>query len=305
MKKLLCFAICILVMLQMVACGDTVAAESSSAAESFTDSLGTTTPILESEPTETSPTVGAEPKIVVGETAFTVDEINKQLRQAMSVMVYFSGANKLSEFLDSPFYNYWNASLVDFIEYDLYYRPYQETSPFITPAVILYERNIKPQENSGRIGWGFTLTKQGIQSYVSYHGGDLDPSYYVETYGDSYIGRYTMDLGNVTKPTFETVTEDWTDSVRSEVCLYMDENVYDMPKGKYQIYVKGFWESDTDSEIFFEYENGDVYHGSYNFVHYPQKDTIANVDHVEPQDYTAVELEHYKETAAFYMEYEV
>ena len=57
-----------------------------------------------------------------------------------------------------------------------------------------------------------------------------------------------------------------------------------MSPGKYNVYIQGFSESDDDTDIYFENEDGDIYRGLYYFIHNVSKHTEswpADLNHVE------------------------
>lgn len=66
-----------------------------------------------------------------------------------------------------------------------------------------------------------------------------------------------------------------------------DENLNQgLPEGNYTVYVQKFFESDKDTSILFEYENGDIYMGDYYFIHEVSGENPADLNKVELYEYS-------------------
>jgi len=96
--------------------------------------------------------------------------------------------------------------------------------------------------------------------------------------------------------------------------LYIEDSTEDvfegkpLPNGKYFIYVQGFSESDLDTRVFFEHEDGKVYWGRYLFVHDNDGKRSADLHKVELDEYYADDgfqlmLERIRQNSALSFEY--
>ncbi|MBR4016486.1 MAG: hypothetical protein IKK11_01560, partial [Oscillospiraceae bacterium] len=249
-------------------------------------------------------------KITVNNKVFSINEINNGIRDVFNTQLYYYPDGLLNQFAYKQ------------IEYDLYFSSRQVT-PLSFPLVYIFVTNVEhplSTEQSPRLyRFGVCMTEYGLQSYFYESGaffispqekwGTCPPE------GTKYLGHYSMDLSRITQPIHEEMTDQWKQGVETSVRLYMDNNNFyredskNLQEGKYNVYIQGFSQSDVDSTIIFEHENGQVYQGRYYFVHEVAEGKPADLNHVERiEDVDAAYIEYLdklKKNAAFHMVYDV
>ncbi len=256
-----------------------------------TDIVSTAGVIAQPEVTEP----GTANSVKVGGRTFSVEEINAGIRDTLNNLWYLYGDDSTSEYISS------NKDLLlgKDIEYNLYLHLgpgyasssgiYDEASPKSLYIVIT---NIKPlsstEEKPLLYTFALHITEGGVQSDF-YTENKLPPEsandgYYQGHDEMIYLGHYTMRIDEVTKPQYEEMDSKWVESVTRSIKLYMDAHGGGFEPGNYHVYVKKFFKGDTDSIIFFEHENGNIYSAFYYFVH-ETGDYEADLNHLELDEY--------------------
>ena len=225
---------------------------------------------------------GQQKPILVNGRLFSVDEINAGIKDTFNCVLYLHGENSTSNWIDSN----RNIILNKDVEYELFLIVDPEAkgrSHTNQSLLILVIKNFfhpfTPDGKPRVYVMGIRINEWGVQStFHTYWGSILEEAleYYKEN--GLYLGSYIMRIDEIVKPNFEIMDSEWEDCVERELRLYMDENpktfkdggnvmVGTLDSGKYTVYVERFFESDIDSYIIFEHENGDIYRGFYYFIH--------------------------------------
>ena len=247
--------------------------------------------------------------ITVNNRTLSIEEINNGIKNVFNTQLYYHPNGHLYQFVSNQ------------IEYDLYFSSKQVTSLSL-PLIYIFVTNIEhplSSEQSPRLyRFGVCVNEYGLQSYFYEGGAPVSPQENWGTCppeGTMYLGHYSMDLNQNTQPIHEKMTDQWKQRAEAAIRIYMDKNDFssvdaeNLQAGKYNVYIQGFSESDVDSTIIFEHENGQVYLGRYYFVHYIVETAAADLNHVELMENIDTEFMDYldklKMNAAFSMEYVV
>lgn len=258
---------------------------------------------IDAESSETSPCLE---KITVDNRTFSVEEINNGIRNVFNTVLYYHTNGQLHQFVNKP------------IEYELYFSSKQETSfPQVHIIITNAEHPLSSVQLPKLYKFGVRLTEYGLQSDFceqSYVEPQEDWSVYL-TDQTVYLGHYSMDASQITQPMHEEVSDQWKQHAEAAIRLYMNkkdfysEDSKNLQEGKYNIYIQGFSESDVDSTIIFEHENGQMYLGQYYFVHDIAEEKAADLNHVElikDIDAECMEyLDKLKQNAALHIVHEV
>jgi len=227
------------------------------------------TPQIETTLSSESELIGAN-LVAVNGRSFSIEEINAGIKDTFNCVLYHHGYRTGDNYLIS------NPDLIlrKDVEYDLYFESnYQNGIYTFSPTPNLHllitnmEDPLSTEENPLRYMFSIGITEWGMRSCFSSLG-CLSTEQAQELKNDRYIflGHYTMHIDEIEKPPFEDMDAEWSENVESAIRLYMGEGKYFEP-GSYHVYMQRFFESDADSIIIFEHENGDIYIGSYYFVH--------------------------------------
>ena len=250
--------------------------------------------------------------ITVNETVFTVEQINDGIKEVFNKQLYYNGA-----YVDSDIINNKKLVLNKTLTYELFFAPSGAYGPAkIYFAITNVEHPLSTPSESFLYEFGIDITELGLCSEFSYIGRVLQGQNYNFVKENTVsLGSHSLTITSVEEPKIEQMSEEWKTKAEKAIRLYMDENDFcsnkeeNLPSGKYTVYVEGFRESDTNSVIVFENENGVVYSGYYYFVHHVS-DNAADLNHVEPignSDDTeiAAYLDALRSTHALKMEYRV
>lgn len=235
-----------------------------------------------------------EKSITVNGRVFTVEEIKEGIGKTLNNILYYS--NNLI-WLDKESILHKN------LEYDLFYIPSiydgTEKADYFHGLICLVITNVLNPYPSGSdpqlCVYGIGIKKWGLQSDFFYGGRtEKEKPYFLPTSGDFgetavFLGSHSIRIDEIKTPKHEQMDDTWKESVKKEVQLYMDNSdtladITFMSPGKYNVYIMGFFESDDDTYIYFENENGDIYRGLYYFIHNVSKHTEswpADLNHVE------------------------
>ena len=243
--------------------------------------------------------------VKVNNTNISVENINNEIMQVFNNALYYQPDGLFSQFRDTP------------VEYELYFVPDSDvvSLPKIYLIVTNKEHPLSDSQSSKRYKFGISLTENGLQS-------DFCEQSYVNVQSNwstsvpeeaIYLGHYTMQINKIVQPIYEEMSDSWKRNAETAIRFYMDKNDFyskkdkNLQPGKYKVYVRGFYESDADSVIVFEHENGSVYLGQYYFVHHIPDGIPANLNHVELVKNADSEFEEYlrrlKLTTVLHMEY--
>ena len=268
----------------------------------------TATNIVENttESTESSDVIdNSEPNI----NGITVEEILAQIPDVINNKLYYSGNYT---HIENMLLNK-NLILNKHLEFDLYsYCPtFDDRLPEVRIVFTNADYITSNYEDPQVYCVGICVTENGLQSIFTtgYH---IAAS---ENFG-TYLGSYSMCIEEIYTPTHEKMSDEWKENTANEIRIYMDENDFcsiaedNLEIGKYKVYVQGFSENDTDTHIFFEHENGNIYSGFYYFVHNNSGKSAADlnkVNLVENPDSEGFQIyyERVKQNAALTLEYEV
>ena len=253
--------------------------------------------------------------IEVNGKKLTVDEIITQIPTTINNMLYYSGNYSES---NNMFFNK-DLILNKQLNYKLYgYYPISSPNSNLDihlPEVRLVftdmEHPLSTEDNPKLYYITIKVTENGLQStfFSGYHISKT------ETPG-IFLGSYSLCIDEIVAPKHEVMSEEWKTNVEKALRLYMDENDFwayaedNLEIGNYKVYIKGFSANDTDTNIIFEHENGNVYEGFYYFVHHVSGERSADLNKVALIEWDNDEgfqayLERVKQNATFSMEYEV
>ena len=234
--------------------------------------------------------------IQVNGKTVSVEEINSGIKAVFCNNLYYYPEGHLKPFFNTT------------VEYELFFLENSKELSKIYMVVTNMEHP-KSTENSPRLYmFGISITEKGLQSDF-YAQGDISPQDTSFLEKMTCMGHHTMKIGEILPPTYETVSEEWKQRAERAIRLYMDNNDFysengrNLPAGKYNVYIKGFSESDVDSTIVFEHEDGSVRTGQYYFIHSIPAETPADLNHVALETIDTAYLDKLKENAAFHMEY--
>lgn len=257
---------------------------------------------------EPAPTVESVPLqyIDVNDKRVAIEDINAGIKAAFNNGLFYDPNGSLSVFLDTE------------VEYELYFTPRTEA---LLPRVYMIVTNMQyplsNEELPQLYRFGFLVTENGLPSdfYEQGHVSSQLDYHKCVPEGSTLLGHYTMHISQITKPVYAAVTEQWKARAEAAVRLYMDNNKFyseqekNLQPGNYKIYIQGFCESDWDSTIIFEHENGQIYLGQYYFVQDIISAHPADLNHVElVEDVTADFIEYIqkiKQNAVLYMEHSI
>lgn len=245
--------------------------------------------------------------VQVGDKCVSVEDINNGIRTVFINAMYYHTNGQFDPFLNKT------------MEYELFLDQSTDSVPF--PRIYLIITNIEhPLSNEEflkRYRFGVLLTEHGLQSDFYEQSVIHDRADWASTFPEqiSYLGQYTMQITEILPPAHEVMSSQWKQNAEAAIRLYMDENDFysvedeNLPAGKYSVYVRGFSESDINSTIIFEHENGQIYAGQFYFVHNVSGDSSADLNHVElvenvDADY-AEYLNRLKQHAALQISYSV
>lgn len=222
--------------------------------------------------------------------SFSLEEMNSQIENTFNNVLYLHGTILwLGDILNQN------------VKYDLYYEPNSKSGPeaFVNAPkiyLIIASPQINQKENKELV-IGIDVTEWGLRSGFSYQGLiSLDQTDdFVE--GMDFLGSFSMHIDKIIPPKYQTVDSDWQKKMKNAIQLYMDdENLNQgLPEGNYTVYVQKFFESDKDSSILFEHENGDIYIGDYYFIHEVSGENPADLNKVELYEYSDESFKKYVE----------
>lgn len=263
--------------------------------------------------TQNSPNIS----ITVGERTYSLNELNEEIEETFNTKLYYHGSCAESLYFTS------NASLIlgKPVEYDLYYASGNiasvDNNPIIYLVITNLEHPLSTEEVPLQYVFGIKVTEQGMQSdfYMQGHiPKEENGGYYKETY--KYLGNSSMCITEIVPPSHEVMSDEWKESVKASLRIYMDKNDFssikenNLPLGNYCVYIEGFSAADVDSKVIFEHEDGRIYRGEYYFVHHPDGKTAADLNKVELAEYLQESecrdyMKKLRQNAAFSMEYSV
>lgn len=257
------------------------------------------------QPEETE-TDAANP-VTVGGRTFSVEEINAGIRDTLNSLWYLHGDDSTSKYISQ------NKDLLfgKDIEYDLYY---SENIGFYPPMIHVVITNIlhplSTEEEPRSYTFALCITEGGVESDF-YTENSFSKEYAYEYFKEMiYLGHYTMRIDEVTKPQYEEMDSEWVESTKRGIQKYMDAN-FDkiLEPGNYYVYVKKFFKGDTDSIIFFEHGNGNIYSAYYLFVHstgegYPDLNRLELYEYANSESFKKY-FEKIKSDPAVSLEYSV
>ena len=234
-----------------------------------------------------------EKSITVNGRVFTVEEIKEGIGKTLNNILYYS--NNLI-WLDKELI------LHKKLEYDLFYVPSihdnTKNADFYHGMIYLVITNVLHPYPSGSdpqlCVYGIGIKRWGLQShffYASRTEKEKPDAFLIAEKRETaiFLGSHSIRIDEIKTPKHEQMDDTWKESVKKEVQLYMDNSVTladitFMSPGKYNVYIQGFSESDDDTDIYFENEDGDIYRGLYYFIHNVSKHTEswpADLNHVE------------------------
>lgn len=245
--------------------------------------------------------------ISVGEKTFSVQEINAGIQKAFRNDLYYNSG--------------WdNGCLSDkVLVYELYYN-HEPSSHGQKPIVFLIITNVEHPMSTEDIAYryifGIRVSEVGLQTSFFTQHKVTDTDHFGMIDEDAlYLGEHSISTKDIQQPEHEQMSDQWKQNAEAELCLYMDKNDFyqqaekNLQPGKYNVYIQGFSESDDHTRVIFEHENGQVYQGTYYFVHNVTGETPADLNHVEPMDDPNTAFMDYLNKvrihAAFSMEYVV
>jgi len=218
-------------------------------------------------------------EVIVGDRVFTVEEINAGIKDTFNCYFY------LHELYDLYMIDRKNMIGKD-IEYELFFIPTNYdglAAELFPPKIGLTITSFQYPELSedGRpqfYSFWINVTPKGLQSDFFYQG--FGPQKSSEYYSESrwvYLGSHTMLIGEIYKPQFEVMDEEWVKKADNSIRLFLDFAPTYWKPGKYHITVKGFFESDTKSIIVIESENGVIHQGFIYSVHSITGEHMASI----------------------------
>ncbi|MDR1735657.1 MAG: hypothetical protein LBR85_02150 [Oscillospiraceae bacterium] len=245
--------------------------------------------------------------ITIGETEFSVKDINKGIAEVFNSRLYYHGEDSESNYLT---YNK-NLVLHRDIEYELYVNTKENMVCFIITNQL---HPLSTEDNPLFYHFGVEITEKGLRSVFSTIAhGPREKGYMFYERDAVYHGSYVLRIDETNKPVHEKMSDEWIESRKAALGLYMEETReanmqdYAFKPGNYQIYVAGFNESDIDSVVIFEHESGLVYSGFCYFVHNSEPGLISlnKVELVKDltSRYFVKYLERVKSNPALSMEY--
>ena len=201
----------------------------------------------------------------------------------------------------------------------MYFSPTHDTSfPKVYIVTTNVEHPISTEQEFELCGFAIQLTEYGLQSYFYMQFPIAPQENYLDALpvGTVYLGHHSMKMSQITQPVHQKMSDRWKQHAETAIRLYMDKNNFyvvednkNLQTGKYNIYIQGFSESDVDSTIVFEHENGSIYVGQYYFVHSISGENPADLNHVELVEDTNADFIEYlhrlKRNAALCMQYSV
>ncbi len=309
MKRLLQVALCLVFLMMPSACSP-IGAEQNE--EVHVVNTARVTP----QPEETEPDVANS--VTVNGRTFSIEEINAGIKDTFNNRMYdteaYDYSNDDRDIVRNNLIVNKKLILHKDVEYDLYFDPenvgysFPEMTVYIVINNMLYPSST--EENPQVYAFGIRITEWGLQSdFILESFGPKKETY--EFYKDvTYLGRYTMRIDEIIKPQYEQMDSEWVESTKRNIRMYMDENMDEiLESGNYHVYVKKFFKGDTDSIIFFEHENGNIYRAYYYFVHYSAEGS-ADLNHLELVEYDESEsfkkyYEKIKSDPAVSLEYSV
>ena len=229
--------------------------------------------------------------ITVNDKTFSVEEINEGIKSTFNSVLYYHGDNDTSPYLTAN----KNLLLNKEIEYELYFEPNSKKgedafvfAPKIYFAITNVEHPLSTKENPQLYEFGIDITEKGLRSDFSYQSRISKGETYSFIKDETvYLGSHSFLIKEIEKPLYEQMNKEWVENAESAIRLYMDKNDFygdsqdNLAAGKYSVYVQSFFESDKDSTIVFENENGSIYVGEYYFVHNVSGGSPANLNRVE------------------------
>ena len=243
--------------------------------------------------------------VTVNDRSFALKDINDGVKVVFNnALYYFPQEYK-------PFLN-------QSIEYDLFFLRQTNDNSYSRIYIVItnMEHPLSNKQSPKLYRFGILITEKGMQSvfYEESYISSLKKCNTRVPEGADYLGHYTMHIDEIIQPTYEIMTDQWKHKAENAIRLYMDKNDFysgsdkNLPIGKYNVYIQGFSESDTDSRIVFEHENGQIYLGQYYFVH-DISNTTADLNHVELLECDSADYAEYlsrlKLNAALHIEYSV
>lgn len=221
-----------------------------------------------------------EKSITVNGRVFTVEEIKKGIEYTFNYNLYYHDGfahMKKEQILNNT------------LEYDLFYLPCKKKYDYVYyDKIFLILTNVPYPFPSGQEPEvcikGININKRGMQSEFCNQGGICKEKPYSFLKSDDYdetavfLGSHSIRIDEIKTPKHEQMDDAWKEVVKKEVQLYIDNSDTLAPEenwapGKYNVYIRGFSESDDDTRIFFESENGDIYFATYYSIHFIAKHT--------------------------------
>lgn len=248
-------------------------------------------------PTESIPP-SVQEKITVKGRAYSVEEIRQGILRAFHTEFYYAPN-------DTPHLNR-DIILNKTLNYDLVF--VDDSLPHILLIVNNLEHPLSTEEKP-LYCFGVAFSERGMEEkfYIFGTAGADTLAYMTELCEEVYLGSYSLCISEIEKPRHEQMSEEWKQRAKTVLQQYMDTNKFssetekNLESGRYHVYIKGFAQSDTDTSVIFEHENGTVYESHYHFVHDATGGpSPASIENISPDC-----LEKIKLNAAFEMVYEV
>ena len=243
--------------------------------------------ILDNDPTAEMTDVSiSSVNINVNGKDFSVKEVTDGICDTFNSVLYYQQCKGNSTIVST------DLVLKNEIKYKLYFMPGAIGEKSIIKPSKIYgvvtslEHPASSDEETVLYTFGIDITEQGLKSDFSLLGHIVIDYQSLIDDGTVYLGEYSMYLDKIEKPFYKKKNEEWEKNVKSAICLYMDKNDFygednkNLKPGNYHIYIQNFTESDQDSTIIFEHENGDIYSGIYYFVQNATQDVCADLNKV-------------------------
>ena len=291
MKRIKLFFCIILIVVLFVGCGGNKTPADTTNVIDATKSPETQ---LQEEPyTYTPVEFGDVDHISIGGQTFDLDYINKVLLEAINNELYFYDNNESLYLFDNS-----ELLLRKSIEYDLYY--VHSTSPWDDEHMlyVVFPNEPYPFREDKVYEVGYPITSKGMSHILSLMRGVIYDINYGSNSNDTsyqFLGRFNMKINSITQPEFDDISDNQCKAIDSGVKWFMETDNTVLELGEYEVYVRGFYQSDSSASIFFIHENGDLYSGHL----WAANNVISDSD--EPT--IPYRVSKYEEFEAFYDEY--
>lgn len=216
--------------------------------------------------------------IKVGNQSVTIEEINDGIKTAFNQRLYYNKAWGNGQFLNK------------ILTYELFFTPNIQAAaqPQIYMVITNVTHHLSTVQEPLLYTFGINITEHGLQSEFCLEGHVPETEGHTNWLkeGASYLGSHSIIIDEIVEPKHEVMSDQWKLRAEAAILLYMDGNNFyaekskNLQPGKYSVYIQGFSESDVDSIIVFEHEDGRVYMGKYYFVHSITAGQPADLNHV-------------------------